>query len=151
MKYCFKCGAVNDDQSRYCYMCGAPLTQEKKKTVVPAEKPSASSQPSLSEPARDQGIHRPASESGSAATKLRELITSRTYEVAMGALAAQVVFSLIGSFTSYSRLSAWESLLYNTGIGYYMNMSGGGSHDTLFSAIVNNGITTLILIGRWLQ
>ena len=128
MKYCFKCGAVNDDQSRYCYMCGAPLTQ-----------------------AGDQGIHRPASESGSAATKLRELITSRTYEVAMGALAAQVVFSLIGSFTSYSRLSAWESLLYNTGIGYYMNMSGGGSLETLFSAIVNNGITILILIGLWLQ
>ncbi len=151
MKYCFKCGAVNDDQSRYCYMCGAPLTQEKKKTVVPAEKPSASSQPSLSEPVRDQGIHSPASEAGSAATKLRELITSRTYEVAIGALAAQVVFSLIGSFTSYSRLSAWESLLYNTGIGYYMNMSGGGSLETLFSAIVNNGITILILIGLWLQ
>ena len=94
MKYCFKCGAVNDDQSRYCYMCGAPLTQEKKKTVVPAEKPSASSLPSLSEPARDQGIHKPVSDSGGAAARLSELITSRTYEVAMGALAAQVIFRL---------------------------------------------------------
>ena len=184
MKYCMKCGAANEDQSKYCLMCGTPFAKEPRETgtgapagnVPSSARPAAapvsakpvsskpvssgsasSAQPAASlssQPVREQGRGqepgRPNPETGGAAAKLRELITSRTYEVAMGALVLKVIFSLIGACTSYSQISAWERILYSTGIGYYMNM-GSSSLETLLTAIVNNGINILILVGLWMQ
>ena len=181
MKYCTKCGTANDDQAKYCFSCGTPFAQERKETSSQSKgssEPSGSvnhnsaaglanhssamgsaNQSSATVSARSVSYERinenelrgSSSKTGSVADNLRELITSRTYEVAMGALLLRVVFSIISSIAPYSGMGALESLLYNTGLGYYMNYFGGSIMNGFLSGVVENSIRILVVVGLWLQ
>ena len=137
--FCPKCGFQNDDKTMYCRKCGNPLKQ-------------SAGRPNQSAMNADTG-----GAGGGLQEALRELILSPLYLVAVIALSAQVLFSIIAAATGYSGYSALVyRLLDATGVPYeyypyqLTQVLEGLNSTSVVSAIFSNLPVIAIAAGLWI-